>query len=155
MKHFFLCFTKIVFMTSCRDSLNISREYFIVNLILTILLIFAILAPLFFYVPSVTTKRYPFSIIALESFYTQETGEQCPSTGLTRSVLLLYEGKIELSQQYNQSGCWFVGLLIFQLIMRFVVFVIIRFKYTAWIDIIQLLLSGLLFKTLLFINFQS
>lgn len=142
-------------MNISKDFRNIKREYKIVNSILAILLLFAIIAPLFFYVPKVTAKRYSFSIKTINSFYTQKTGRKCSSTGLTRSVLLLYEGKIELSQQYNKTGCWFVGLLVFQLLMRFIVFFTLEFQYGAWIDIIQLLLTGTLFRLLLFINFQT
>ncbi len=134
---------------------DIKKEYRVANYFITLILLCAIVAPFLFYIPSVSNKRYIFSFKPPDSFYTKHTGKPCSSTGLTRSVLLLYQGDWALSRHFNKAGCWLIGLIFIQLTLRPFIFWLLRYNWVAWFDITQIFASGIFFKILLFANFNG
>lgn len=135
-------------------NLDITTEYRIVNYLFVLILLCAILAPVFFYIPSVSNQRYCFSLKPPGSFYTKHTGKTCSSTGLTRSVLALYQGDLALSRHFNKTGCWLITLIFIQLALRPFIFWTLKYNWGPWLDITQIFISGILFKVLLEINFS-
>jgi hypothetical protein len=75
----------------------------------------------------------------------QHTGKLCASCGLTRSVVAFYRGDFALSHAWHPAGSLLVMLIFLQLLFR-VVYLAENSAWLPWIDIGQLLLTGLLFR---------
>jgi hypothetical protein len=124
---------------------DIYNEYRYVNIIFFVLLVALLLSPFFFFrsIPDVINCSLPNQINSC--FYKVHTGNKCPTCGLTRSILSLYYGNIELSRYYHPAGVLFVGLLFGQTLMRVIVF----FKKNIalpYMDMIQVILTACFFS---------
>lgn len=78
----------------------------------------------------------------------QHTGRPCAGCGLTRSVVALYGGDLALAATWHPAGSFLVALIFLQLLLR-MLYRYGKSVWLPWIDISQLLLTGLLFKVLL------
>ena len=86
-------------------------------------------------------RAFPFPTCAV----LQHTGKVCAGCGLTRSVLAFYKGEFALSHAWHPGGSLLVVLILLQLLLR----VLYRAKesvWLPWLDIGQLLLTGVLFR---------
>src|ERR1039458_1939525 len=81
----------------------------------------------------------------------QHTGTLCAGCGLTRSVLVFYKGDFALSHTWHPAGSLLVTLIFLQLLLR-VLYLAEDSAWLPWIDIGQLLLTGLLFRYMLIGN---
>jgi hypothetical protein len=116
---------------------DISHEHKIFNLLLTALLLLAILAPLTVTIPGVARSYGPISWKPPVCSIRQRTGHDCPSCGLTRSIVTLYRGEWALSRAYHPAGYLVVLFIFAELILRLAV-TRIRLPWIAWGDIGQL-----------------
>ena len=125
---------------------DIRREYRFANAGLAIVFFTLLIAPFFLYVPESTTEKSLRFIKLPQCTIKTITGRPCPSCGLTRSIVVLYQGKIGMSQDFHPAGYLVVIWLIIELLFR------VRFFWTRtkwwfpWVDISQLILSGIAFK---------
>lgn len=123
---------------------NVSKEYKIANIILAALMIFFLLLPLAS-LCSEHLDHHPFFENAVTCFYKNHTGEPCPTCGLTHSILSLYKGRLQESVAYHSYGYFFFLLLIIELNLRIVPFIYKRL-WIPYVDILQLVFCGLVFK---------
>jgi len=118
---------------------NISSQYKYVNGALLLLLIMAVCAPLFFLTPEINGNFCLLKINPLECSVKKNTGKECTSCGLTRSILALYSGDVERSYKYHSAGVFFISCLFFELGFRMVP-LLCRQRIVPWIDLIQILI---------------
>lgn len=75
----------------------------------------------------------------------QHTGKPCAGCGLTRSVLALYKGDFALSRSLHPAGTLLLMLVFLQLALR-VLYLARDSAWLPWLDMGQLILTGLLFR---------
>jgi hypothetical protein len=119
---------------------NISKEYAAANRFLFAIIIILLTMPF----ASILYERLnhsPFSLMTLNCFVTAQTGEPCPTCGLTRSIRSLYKDHFQESIVQYSYGYLFVLLLITQLFLR----IVPRLSSRVWIpyiDIAQMIFCG-------------
>lgn len=116
---------------------DISHEHKIFNTVLAGLLLLAILAPLTVTIPGVAQGYGPVSWKPPVCSIRQSTGHDCPSCGLTRSIVTLYRGEWALSRAYHPAGILVVLFIFAELILRLAV-TRTELPWVAWGDIGQL-----------------
>lgn len=116
---------------------DISHEHKIFNLFLAALLLSAILAPLTVTIPGVALGYGPVTWKPPVCSIRQRTGHDCPSCGLTRSIVTLYRGDWDLSRSYHPAGCLVVLFILVELLLRLVV-IRTKLAWVPWGDIGQL-----------------
>jgi hypothetical protein len=131
---------------------DITTEYKNANLLMTIVILLSLILPYFVYVKEVDKKRLFFQFESLPSHHKSLTGENCSSSGITRSIKSLYNGFINRSMLYNRSGVSFFFILIVQLLLRLVVFNL-KSHLVPWVDILQILFTIFLAKYILDLNY--
>jgi hypothetical protein len=137
----------MMFMTNI--SFDITNEYKYVNCTLIIILICAIVAPSFIYVPELSSYNRGFHWNVPTCLIREKTGRPCPTCGLTHSIVALYNGNFELSQRYNPLGIIFILIVAVELLLR-IVPIINTNKIIPWIDIVHLLLLGPIITILIY-----
>jgi hypothetical protein len=128
---------------------DISKEYKFVNGALIVLFIIAVSAPFAVSIPGLFNNSFPLQWKPPDCFIKQQTGKPCPTCGLTRSVVALYNGNWNVSQHYYPKGYLIICLILFEICLR----VVINFSksgWAPWLDIGQFLLIGYLLKLLYF-----
>jgi len=128
---------------------DIRREYSIVNVVFLILLLAMLVMPILLRLWSGGNEQYINSLLFPGCFVEQHTGHICPSCGLTRSILALYEGDFSKSRFYHPYG--FLILLVFsgELILRLLP-LIYKNIWIPWFDLSQMILIGWLLKRCIF-----
>lgn len=125
---------------------DIRREYRFANAGLTILFFTLLIAPFFLYVPESKNEKSLRFIKLPQCAIKTITGRPCPSCGLTRSIVVLYQGNIRMSRDFHRAGYLVVIWLIIELLFR-TGFIWTRTKlWFPWVDISQLILSGIVFR---------
>lgn len=104
------------------------------------------ISPFFMELTSITL---PFGV-HVDCFYLKHTGRVCPSCGLTRSLVALYNGDIALSRTYHPRGYLFAVLLFFEILMR-VIPIMFKSKWVLWLDVGQLIIICLIMQKLFFL----
>ncbi len=123
---------------------NICKEYKYANFIFVVLSIILISQSLFLSsISDIISINFLHQIT--DCFYKQHTGNNCPTCGLTRSILALYSGNIDLSIYYHPEGIVLFAFLCIQTILRLVPS-IINHVLIPYIDIIQLIVSFYIFR---------
>ena len=126
---------------------DIRKEYRYVNWALSCVLFALVVAPLAVNIPGASVLGVPgFHLPACPVL--QHTGRPCAACGLTRSVLALYRGDFALSAKWHPAGSLLVALILLQLLLR-ILYQVGKSAWLPWIDIGQILLTGLLFKYVL------
>jgi len=131
---------------------DIRTEYKNANLTMTIVIFLSLILPYFVYVKEVDEKRLFFQFESLPSHHKSVTGENCSSSGITRSIKSFYNGFFNLALLYNGSGIFFFLILIVQLLLRLVVFNL-KSHLVPWVDILQILFTIFLAKYILDLNY--
>jgi hypothetical protein len=129
---------------------DISKEYAATNRIITIIIIISLLLPF----ASIFSERlgHPsFLLNTFSCFVKNRTGESCPTCGITRSIIALYEGHFQESVIQHTWGFLFVGVLFIQLCLR-IVPIIVNQIWIPYLDIAQMFFSGLILKFIIGIN---
>ena len=121
---------------------DIRNEYRFVNWVLAGVLVVLVTAPVVVNMWGRSAFYLPACSIVLH------TGRQCAACGLTHSVVAFYRGDFELSMKWHPAGRLLVVLIFVQLLLR-VLYRAGRAMCLPWIDIGQLLLTGLLFRCVL------
>lgn len=122
--------------------LDISKEYALANrIILSIIMVFLVLP---FIIIFVEQLNYHLLLShAPKCFVKVHTGHLCPTCGLTRSILLLYEGNIKESLAQYTYGYLFVLILAIQLFIRSIPLLSHR-VWIPYMDITQMILCGII-----------
>lgn len=115
--------------------LNIFREYKFVNIVLSVLIIVALMLPFIYNL--YLTEKQPQHLELPYCILKHHTGHDCPTCGLTRSVLELYNGNFDISQSYHPAGFLIIVFLLFELLMRTIPF-LKRSPAIPLCDIIQI-----------------
>lgn len=124
---------------------NITAQYKFVNGALLFLIILATIAPFTLDIPNVNSYSCPIKLVLPICFVKQYTGKECSTCGLTRSIVALYNGDLDLSIKFHPAGYLFVCLLFIELLLRAVP-IICSHKLIPWLDICQLIGVAFLFK---------
>ncbi|MBM9615451.1 DUF2752 domain-containing protein [Desulfobulbus rhabdoformis] len=124
---------------------DISEQYKFVNLVLLFLISVAVITPFTLDMPNVNRYSCPIKLVPPTCFVKQYTGEECSMCGLTRSIVALYNGDLDLSLKFHPAGYIFICLLLFELLCRAVP-IIFSHKLIPWLDIFQLVGVAFLFK---------
>jgi hypothetical protein len=126
---------------------DISKEYRYANWALACVFVALAVVPQFanMYTASAGGARaFPFPTCAV----LQHTGKLCAGCGLTRSVLAFYKGEFALSHSWHPAGSLLVTFIFLQLLLR-VLYFAKESAWLPWLDIGQLLLTGVLFRQVL------
>jgi len=126
---------------------DITAQYKFVNWALLFLIILAIFAPFTLDIPNVNKYSSPIKIVPPACFVKEKTGKECPTCGLTRSIVAIYNGDFNLSVKFHPLGYLFVLLLFVELFLRAIP-ICFTHKWIPWLDMGQLVLVALLFKVL-------
>ena len=128
-----------------KSNFNILDEYRFVNLLLILILVILLTVPFFIYIPNVSSGSDSFKISAPYCFVRKHTGHFCPTCGMTRSVVALYNNKRKLSISFNPNGYLLVIALVFQLFARLIP-ALIKKWWIPWIDMSQIITMSIFFK---------
>jgi hypothetical protein len=126
---------------------DIRKEYRYANCALACLFLALAAVPLCANVYGAATggaRAFPFPACAV----LQHTGKLCSGCGLTRSVLAFYRGEFALSHAWHPAGSLLVTVIFLQLLLRGLYFAK-ESAWLPWLDIAQLLLTGVLFRQVL------
>lgn len=124
--------------------MNISKEYAYVNAGLTLFFLIILFLPFIIYVPEFDENQHESYKIHLPTCEVlKRTGHVCPGCGLTRSIVTLYQGNLELSLRYHKSGILVIMFLILQTCLRLLP-ILSKVSWIPWFDIFQITLSGAL-----------
>ena len=126
---------------------DIRKEYRYANCALACLCLALAIMPLFANMYGASTggaRAFPFPACAV----LQHTGKSCAGCGLTRSVLAFYKGEFALSHAWHPAGSLLVTVIFLQLLLRGLYFAK-ESAWLPWLDIGQLLLTGVLFRQVL------
>ena len=126
---------------------DIRKEYRYANCAFACLFLALAAVPLFANVYEASTggaRAFPFPACVV----LHQTGKLCAGCGLTRSVLAFYKGEFALSHAWHPAGSLLVALILSQLLLR-VLYFAKESAWLPWLDIAQLLLTGVLFRQVL------
>jgi len=124
---------------------DITVQYKFVNGALLFLIILAVIAPFTLDIPNVNKYSSPVKVVPPACAVKQHTGKECPTCGLTRSIVALYNGDLDLSIKFHPRGYLFVCLLLIELLLR-VVPIVYPHKLVPWLDMCQLIGVAILFR---------
>lgn len=124
---------------------DITTQYKYVNGALLLLMILAVFAPFALDIPNVNKYSSPIKVIPPSCFVKENTGKECPTCGLTRSIVAIYNGDFNLSVKFHPLGYLFVCLLFSELLFRAIP-IFFPHKWITWLDMGQLIFVALLFK---------
>lgn len=119
---------------------DISKEYAAANRIILAMIIILLALP-FAIILDERLYPSPASSIAPHCFVLAQTGKPCPTCGLTRSIILLYEGHFQESIVLYAYGYLFVLFLIMQLFLR-VILLLCNRAWIPYVDIAQMISCG-------------
>jgi len=104
-------------------------------------MIFGVLAVVPFFISSPCNKRgAQYNCVTLpKCYFIQNYGKACPACGLTRSVVSIYNGKLESADKFNPMGKYVVLYIWFQLLLRIGFAFKPRKQRFIYIDLIQLI----------------
>ncbi len=128
---------------------RIDGEYAAVNLAILGCLCLLSLAPFAFDVSHGSVDATTFGLRVPICPVRLETGTACPSCGLTRSLVALYDGNLGASRAFHTAGPVVASLLLLQILLRAVP-VFWRSAWAAWFDLAQLLICGVVVRFVLF-----
>lgn len=128
--------------------MDIRREYFYVNCALTLVFLALALLPFALRIRAGVVEDALLHLPAPACFVQQETGQPCPSCGLTRSVVALYQGDWRGSLGFHHLGPAFVALMVLELLLRMAPFLSTA-KLVPWLDMLQLFCAGVAVRLLL------
>jgi hypothetical protein len=123
---------------------DISKEYAVANRVIVVLMVILLLLPF----ASIFSERlgHPsFLLNTLSCFVKEQTGESCPTCGLTHSILSLYKGHFQESADQHAWGFLFVAVLVIQLCLR-IVPLIVKKVWIPYLDVAQMFFCGLILK---------
>ena len=96
-----------------------TSQYKLVNGALLFLIVLAVIAPFTLDIPNVNRYSSPIKVVTPTTcFVKQYTGKECSMCGLTRSIVALYNGDLDLSIKFHPAGYLFVCLLFVELLLR-------------------------------------
>ncbi|MBM4285701.1 MAG: DUF2752 domain-containing protein [Deltaproteobacteria bacterium] len=121
------------------------REYKYLSGALGIILIVTSLAPFFMTIPGIAKNSLGFKFSPPGCLAKKMIGKECPSCGLTRSIVALYNGDWELSDSYHRGGKIIVVFIFLQVILR-IIPILITNSWIVWVDLFQLILLALIIK---------
>jgi hypothetical protein len=124
---------------------DIRTQYKYVNGALLLLIILAVFAPFTIRIPDVNKYSSPIKISLPTCFFKEHTGKECPTCGLTRSIVAIYNGDFDPSLKFHPLGYLFVCFLFGELLLRAVP-IIFHNRWIPWVDMGQLIFAAILFK---------
>lgn len=124
---------------------DITAQYKYVNGALLFLMILAVFAPFAIHIPDISKYSIPIKIAPPTCFVKEHTGKECPTCGLTRSIVAIYNGDFNRSFKFHPLGYLFVCLLFSELLLRAIPIYFTN-KWVPWLDMGQLIFVALLFK---------
>jgi len=128
---------------------DIRNEYRFVNVGLVIVFIALLVIPLFVAIPELSADNTKRIIKIPPCTIKAATGHPCPSCGLTRSIMFLYQGEIEKSREYHPAGFLVVIWIVFELLLRMRFLWKTKKAWLPWADICQFILSGIVFNIII------
>ncbi len=130
---------------------DITIQYRYVNGALLLLMILALIAPFTLDMPNVNKYLSPIKVVPPSCFVKKYTGKDCPTCGLTRSIVALYNGNLNLSVKYHPVGYLFVSLLFIELLLR-IIPIYYSHKLIPWLDMGQLIIVSILFRLTVYLT---
>ncbi|MFH2108645.1 MAG: DUF2752 domain-containing protein, partial [Chrysiogenia bacterium] len=109
-----------------------------------------LLIPIFIYIPKISNESNFLKLTMPTCFVKKNLGHNCPTCGITRSIVALYNNKWTMSIHFSPNGYWIVIALVIQLLLRSVP-IFIKKWWVPWMDIFQIIIMGVVFKVFLFI----
>lgn len=126
---------------------DITAQYKYVNGALLVLIFLAVIAPFTLDMPNINKYSIPIKVTPPSCFVKKYTGKECPTCGLTRSIVALYNAEFNLSVKYHPAGYLFVCLLFFELLLRAIP-ILYSHKLIPWLDMGQLIIVAIFFKAI-------
>lgn len=120
--------------------LDISKEYKLINKIILFLIVGTLVLPFIMLLIGQLNHSPSVSYVP-KCFVEEQTGHPCPTCGLTRSILLLYEGHLKKSIAQYAYGYLFVLILFMQLFFRLIL-VLHERAWIPYVDIAQMMICG-------------
>ncbi|MCJ7483273.1 MAG: DUF2752 domain-containing protein [Thermodesulfovibrionales bacterium] len=128
----------------------ILNEYKFVNILLIIILFILLIIPFFIYIPNISNESNFLKLTMPTCFVKKTLGHNCPTCGITRSIVALYNNKWGMSIHFNPNGFLIVIALVVQLLLRSIP-IIVKKMWVPWMDIFQMTIMGIGFKVLFLI----
>ncbi|KAF0155583.1 MAG: hypothetical protein FD159_2092 [Syntrophaceae bacterium] len=124
---------------------DIRTQYKYVNGALLLLILLAVFAPFALHIPEVNKYLSPINVVPPSCFVKENTGKECATCGLTRSIVAVYNGDFDLSVKFHPLGYLLVCFLFGELLLRAVP-IFFHYRWIPWLDMGQLIFVGILFK---------
>jgi hypothetical protein len=124
-------------------------EHRLFNAIFAAALIVFLAIPFFLDVPEVRPSTSRTVLQLPVCFVLQHTGHYCVGCGITRSIVALYSGNLELSRRYHPGGIVLVGVLVVELLLRLVPLFLASGQW-LWVDVMQIIVVGIIIKFSMF-----
>lgn len=125
---------------------DISKEYAIANLVIFAILSLSFIIP-YMFILAEKFKQIPISTFTTKCFIKLNIGKDCPTCGLTRSIILLYKGQFEKSIFQYSYGYIFLLLLVTQFFLRLIP-IFRRHILIPYMDIAQMILCAILLSSI-------